>query len=202
MSITKMTECSIHLVGLVPMMFDKYAGDNNTELNPEDKMYYGGESGRVLVLPAVNIMSFLCAVNTKSATRLVFGKKAGMYLQAFAAAVGVVEKEIPILRNGKEIEFTGFDKNGVCKSAGVHIERHVARVLKNKNPVPIAKVRPVLETPWEVKFNLTIVPHPDVSEEIITQVFEKGGLVGGFGTFRPVYGRFVLESIDFKEYTK
>ena len=53
-------------------MFDRYAGDNSTQLPVAEKMYL--DSQRRLTLPAVNLFSMLCAENTKSVCRQFFGK--------------------------------------------------------------------------------------------------------------------------------
>ena len=51
------------LKGLRPLMFDRYAGDNNTTLPPEEKMYL--EDKNRLILPAINLYSWLTAENSK-----------------------------------------------------------------------------------------------------------------------------------------
>src|SRR3972149_5371660 len=59
----------VQLVGTKPIMFDRYAGDNNTKLEPWQKLYLQPGDSRVLGIPAANIMSFLSAHNTNSAPK-------------------------------------------------------------------------------------------------------------------------------------
>ena len=60
------------LKGLRSLMFDRYAGDNNTQLPVAEKMYLGKDGA--LMMPALNILSLLVAENTKSVCRQFFGK--------------------------------------------------------------------------------------------------------------------------------
>ena len=62
------TQISVILTGMTAIMFDRYSGDNNTELPPERKMYFL-QDGKTVILPAANIMSFLGAENTESAPK-------------------------------------------------------------------------------------------------------------------------------------
>lgn len=197
-SIAKISRVSVEVAGLRPIMFDRYPGDNVTILKPEDKLYLGGKAGDTLILPPENIMSFLTAINTTSAPKLVFPSKVYKTVsQAFAAAVSVEEDEIPFLCKGKPITFSGFDENGRDEKAGVSLKRNVARLPKG---VPNPKVRPMLRTPWELKFNLIVMPHDDLNQDLIREVFRKGGIVCGFGTFRPTYGKFEVVKMTFGDY--
>src|SRR5258706_9121556 len=75
----------IRLRGLTPVMFDRYPGDNDTKLEPWQKLYLGGETGRTICLPSANLMSFLSAQNTDSAPkRLMDSRK----YKNFALACG------------------------------------------------------------------------------------------------------------------
>ena len=66
---------SIHvrLEGLRPLMFDRYAGDNNTQLPTADRMYLDPQAH--LIIPSLNLFSLLAAENTKSVCRQFFGKQ-------------------------------------------------------------------------------------------------------------------------------
>jgi len=51
----------------------------------------------------------------------------------------------------------------------------------------------MLDTPWELKFKLTILPHPDLNEDLIENLFVDGGVRLGLGTFRKAFGKFSFE---------
>ena len=50
---TKQLTRKVTLTGIVDIMFDRYAGDNKTELRPDQKMYLN-EKGE-FILPAANV---------------------------------------------------------------------------------------------------------------------------------------------------
>ena len=69
---TDIIKRKVTLCGTKDIMFDRYAGDNATQLPPEQKMYLTED--RHLILPAVNVFSLLSAENSKSVCRQFFGK--------------------------------------------------------------------------------------------------------------------------------
>ena len=178
------------LEGLADMMFDRYAGDNNTQLEPWQKLYFGADA-KTLVLPALNIMSFLSAHNTNSAPkRLLDKRKFKDAANACLSFVTISPTQIPIMRDGKPIEFGRLDQD-VDATSGVYIHRSVARLDKG---IPNPKVRPVLPTPWELHFTLTLLPNKEIQEQQILNLFEAGGMALGLGTFRGVYGKFRVKT--------
>jgi len=184
-AITRTVTCR----GIADIMFDRYAGDNKTELQPHQKLYLAPD-GETVVLPAANISSFLSAQNTPSAPkRFLDSREYKKACQAMLAYTSISPMQIPILRNGKPIKFTGFigDED---EKAGIYIHRCVARLAKG---IPNPKVRPVIRCPWEVTFELTIYPNDEVDEQLIYNLIEKGGIAIGWGTYRGVFGKFVIE---------
>jgi len=186
---------SVGLQGLTPLMFDRYPGDNDTELDVGEKMYLA-DDGRTLVLPRANIYSFLTAENTTSAPKAIFDSRAykGKILQIRAYVV-LPTADVPITREGKPIEFGGF-KNDVDKGAGMRVHRAVARLAKG---VPNPKIRPVLDLPWDVAFEIKLFENPDIRPGTLLELFEKGGLMVGFGTYRGMYGKFLVNRWDVAE---
>ena len=177
MEILKKKVC---LTGLTPILFDQYSGDNKTALSPEQKMYL--TPGKVLVLPSLNIMSFLTAQNTESAPKRVLDKRQYKAVAADLLSCLMIEQaEIPFLRNGKPVVFRDFGKDGFS------IKRHVARLPKG---IPNPKVRPCLDTPWVLEFDLTIYPSAVLNETLVASIFRDGGRLIGLGTYRGVYGKF------------
>jgi hypothetical protein len=73
LSIPDITKRIVKLSGLAPLMFDRYAGDNKTQLPVQAKLYFM-EDGKSLCIPAVNLMSFLSAKNTTSVAKIIGGK--------------------------------------------------------------------------------------------------------------------------------
>ena len=178
------------LVGSAPIMFDRYAGDNTTQLSPEQKLYFHPEHGKKIGLPALNLLSFLSAHNTNSAPKRLRDKR--KYKDICNACLSFVQFNpdwIPFTREGQPIEFGSFE-NDRDKLSGVTIHRHVARLDKG---IPNPKVRPVLSLPWELRFDLTILQNNEIAEQEIINLFEEGGKAIGLGTFRGVFGKFFVD---------
>jgi len=177
---------TIQLRGLTDIMFDRYPGDNDTKLEPWQKLYLAGEEGRTICLPSANIMSFLSAQNTDSAPkRLLDPRKYKAFAQACGSFVTINPHMIPFLRDGQPIlfgKFTGEED----KESGVRIDRRVARL---KDGIPNPKVRPVLPPPWELHFQLRLLPNRLIQEQQLMNVFGEGLLCLGLGTFRGQFGK-------------
>lgn len=173
----------ILLRGITDIMFDRYAGDNKTELPVGQKMYFG-EGGKALVLPAKNISSFLSAENTDSAPkRFLDSREYKKVAKAFLSYISISPFEVPFTAKGKPVAFEGF--NGQF-----YIDESVARLPKG---IPNPKRRPVLRLPWELAFELTIYPNNEFTEELLGDLFKRGGIAIGLGTFRGVYGKFLID---------
>jgi hypothetical protein len=174
----KTKKISVTLSGVTPILFDRYAGDNKTQLSFMEKTYQ--EKGH-LVLPSLNVMSFLSAQNTESATQRVVGRGFKEVCKAALSYVTIEPLDIPFMRNGKPI---AADENT--------LERHVtvARIMKGKLAVPNPKERPMLKTPWELCFTINLLETPSLREELLKKIFEQGGHAVGLGTFRGVFGKF------------
>jgi hypothetical protein len=171
-------------------MFDRYAGDNKTQLEWTQKVYLVPETN-ILCLPTTNIVSFLSSHNTNSAPKRLrdarqFKKIANSCL-SFVLISGDGEKDfIPFTRNGAEISVGKFgDRKD--ELSGIYLDRRVARLDKG---IPNPKERPVLPLPWELSFTLSIFPNKEIKEQEIMNLFVEGGIAIGLGTFRGVYGKF------------
>lgn len=168
------------LKGITPIMFDRYGGNNDEQLPPMKKAYYSSEGN--LVFPALNVTSFLSSQNTESAPQRVVGKKWKTVAKAALSFVQISPFEIPILREGKPVT-----ENDLV------IMKHVARVKKGNLSVPNPKERPVLGLPWSIEFDITLWETNELSESVLQRLFEVGGLAIGIGTFRGVFGKFVVD---------
>jgi hypothetical protein len=184
-------ERKVTLAGLTDIMFDRYAGDNKTQLEWTQKIYLLPETN-ILCLPTTNIVSFLSSHNTNSAPKRLrdarqFKKIANACLSFVSIRGNGAEKDfIPFARNGKEIIVGKFGdrKDDV---SGIYLDRRVARLDKG---IPNPKERPVLPLPWELSFTLSIFPNKEIKEQEIINLFVEGGIAIGLGTFRGVYGKF------------
>lgn len=181
----KIEKIQVQLNGITPILFDRYSGDNKRELKPEEKMYFQ-KGTKKLIIPAANVLSFLCATNTKSAVKLFYDSRvAGKVAQNVLGSVNIFPYEIPLTREGKQLEFNDFEDG--------HIEcfEHVARL---KNGIPNPKKRPGVLTPWELSFTIDIYPNDDgIDESMIKALFDRGGIAIGLGTFRGLFGKFIVE---------
>ena len=104
--------------------------------------------------------------------------------------VAIEPFEIPFMRDGEEIQFEGFGKNGI------QLDHSVARLAKG---VPNPKERPYIELPWELHFELNIFPNDEFNMDQLYDVFRKGGLTVGLGTWRGVYGKFRVQNWEIDE---
>lgn len=175
------TTIQCQLSGLRPMMFDRYSGDNATQLPAQEKMYLTPEQR--LILPAINLYSLLCAELTPSVTNRFF-KKIGKTIALGIKSYTLIQPdEIPICDDKGQIEFHGW--NGQ-----IRIHEATARVKKSGGLiVPQPKQRPLLELPWHIDFAITYQENSHCSLESLRQAIEFGGILG-LGTFRPFFGRY------------
>lgn len=181
------------LKGVADIMFDRYAGDNSTRLEPWQKLYFIPGDTKVIGIPALNIMSFLSAHNTNSAPKRLRDKR--KYKDIANACLSFIQINptfIPILRNGEPIRFGRFVEDRDPES-GCYIHRAVARLDKG---IPNPKERPVIPLPWEIAMELTLYPTREIQEQEILNLFEEGGRALGLGTFRGVFGKFIVDSWD------
>lgn len=177
------------------MMFDRYAGDNQTKLEWHQKIYLRPGTQN-LCLPTLNLVSFFTAHNTNSAPKRLRDKR--VYKSICNAILSFVNitatdgnaENILIHRDGKPIEVGTFTDR-VDETSGIYLHRTVARLDKG---IPNPKERPVLPCPWELEFDLTIYPNKEIKEQEIKNLLKEGGMAIGLGTFRGVFGKFEVTS--------
>jgi hypothetical protein len=160
-------------------MFDRYSGSMKDQLSPEDKIYRSSANQKNLILPSVNIQSFLSAQNTESATQRVVGRGWKAVGKAALTFVDITPFEIIIMREGKEATVND-----------IVIDHRKAIIKKGALSIPSDKDRPVLPLPWSVNFEITLYKNPDLNENLLRKIFEDGGIQIGLGTFRGVFGKF------------
>lgn len=172
-----LTTIQCQLNGLRPLMFDRYAGDNSTQLPPQEKMYL--DNDHRLTIPAINIFSLICAENGKSVCRQFFGKVGKTIALGVASYVGIEPFDILLYDDNGAITFTEWNKQ-------ISIHKAVARLAKG---VPNPKERPLVALPWHLDFTLTYQENKYCTLENLRQAFVMGGTLG-LGTFRPFFGRY------------
>lgn len=189
----ELTTRRIKLIGLTDIMFDRYPGDNNTQLEPHQKLYLEPGDSRIIGLPSINIMSFLSAHNTNSAPkRLRDKRKFKDIANAMLSFISIKESFIPLMRDGKPIVFGKFDGDR-DQLSGTYVHRAVARLDKG---IPNPKVRPVVPLDWSLEFTMDIFENREIREVDIQNLIEEGGRAVGLGTWRGVFGKFLVDSWD------
>lgn len=184
---------NVTLTGTTDIMFDRYAGDNKTQLTPAQKLYVLPD--QIVYIPALNIRSFLSAINTTSAPKMFLEPKVYKRVaDALSACISISPNNIPFLRGGKPIKLGTFEERegGVVIDplSGIQLVHHVARLDRG---IPNPKERPVIGLDWMLKFKLAVMPHPEINEELVEDLFTRGGQFLGLGTFRKVFGKFDFE---------
>jgi len=123
-SISKQITKDITLTGLTSILFDRYAGDNKTQLAPEQKLYL---QGKIVTMPSMNITSFLSAQNTESAPKMLLDKREYKTVaSALLASTIINPSAIPFTKNGKPVVFGGSFVDDVDPVSGIHLVYHVA----------------------------------------------------------------------------
>ncbi|CAB3730038.1 hypothetical protein LMG22037_05499 [Paraburkholderia phenoliruptrix] len=186
---------TVVLKGIRDIMFDRYAGDNKTKLEWHQKIYQMPGTD-ILALPSTNIVSFLTAHNTNSAPKRLRDKRAYKDIAnaclSFTTISGHASNPnyITFVRDAAPIRVGKFGDER-DELSGIYLHRAVARLDKG---IPNPKERPVLPLPWSIEFTLDIYPNKEIKEQEIRNLVEEGGLAIGLGTFRGVFGKFVIDS--------
>jgi hypothetical protein len=179
----------VQFEGLRPVMFDRYAGDNNTQLPTGARMYLNDHDQ--LIIPALNLYSLLAAENTKSVCRQFFGKSGKNIALGISSYTTIDPLEIVLHDDTGPIVFTGE------WTEQIRIHNAVARL---KTGIPNPKTRPLVALPWHIDFTVEYVENRHCTLENLRQAFDWGGTLG-LGTFRPYFGRYELTrwAVDGKE---
>ena len=183
-------ERKVKLTGMTDIMFDRYPGDNGTQLAWEQKVYLDGQT---LVLPVANIVSFLSAHNTNSAPKRLRDVRKYKAIANACLSFVMIEaldgnkNRIPFTREGDPIIMGDIENDQLDPKSGLYLHRSVARLEKG---IPNPKERPVLPHPWELEFILKIYPNKEIKEDEIKNLSIDGGIAIGLGTYRGLYGKF------------
>ena len=184
---------TVTLTGIRDIMFDRYAGDNNTKLEWHQRIYLMPGTS-IMALPIDNIVSLLSAHNTNSAPKRLRDKRKFKDIAnanlSFVSISGPANnpRYIPFLRDGQPIEVGTFGPDRDEKS-GLYLDRRVARLDKG---VPNPKERPVLPMPWALTVELSILPTKEVKEQELYNLISEAGAAIGIGTYRGVFGKYAV----------
>lgn len=188
----KMKNIKIKLTGLTPIMFDRYSGNNQEQLEVMDKIYLD-TTGKYLVLPATNILSFLSATNTESAPQRVIGRGYKKVCKAAQSYVQIKDLDLFFMRNDKKIS-----RKEAIEDNSLTSHFAVAKIMKGSLAVPNPKARPLLNLPWELNLSIFFTETPELNETLLKKLFELGGLAIGLGTYRGVFGKFFVSGWDYE----
>jgi hypothetical protein len=178
-------QITIRLSGTRPIMFDRYPGDNSTKLPVEQKLNLDDAGG--VVLPAINLMSMLAAENTKSAIKMFINPKAaGPIRNAVNSFFNIIEQDIPLMTGDRQI--TIAEDWGTL----ITVHRSVARMAKG---IPNPKERPMISRPWFIEFEAEFIESAELSLIALRSLFDQSRRIG-LGTFRPIFGQFVVDKFD------
>jgi len=174
----KKTEIKVALKGIRPIMFDRFISmDSKVQHAPVEKLYIKDGS---IIIPSLNIMSFLSGTNTESAPkRMLDSRKYKAIAAAAMSFVQIKQEHIFLTREGKKIKENDFI-----------VQKHVARLAKG---VPNPKERPVIVLPWEISFDIIHFENNELDVNLLYKLFDFGGLSVGLGTYRGVYGKFIVD---------
>lgn len=181
---TTSKQIQVTLRGIRPIMFDRYAGDNKTKLEPLDRLYLNANGH--CILPMLNLYSLLSAQNTPSVAKRFYGKQARDVALGIQAFVGITGDDsdgmAAIIRDDKGQPYTQDDER-------IKVLEHVARLDKG---IPNPKKRPIIPQGWNIALTFDYITNEHVSEGTLRAMMEQGGVIG-LGTFRPIYGRYVCD---------
>ncbi len=179
----------VNISGLVGILFDRFVDMSSDQLPPEQKLYLN--SNNELIFPSENIYSFMFGEKPGGCAVRFEGKQWKQYKMTGMSFITISPEFIPFTRNGKPITFGKF-VNGVDEESGVRVLHHKANIAKGRLVIPSPKARPVLETPWELSFDVTIFKNHLIDVQKIKNWFVRGGIEVSLGTYRPRFGRFVV----------
>ena len=181
----------VKLEGLSDIMFDRFIDHSKEQRPPEQKLYLI-EKNQV-VLPAENIYSFLFGENPAGCAKSFEGKKGKQtYIPIGMSHVFLDPVSIPFTASSKPVFWKDFT-NGKFRIL-LSAPRTKQGSLSIKQEV---RPRPIMQLPWSLDFNITIVKNQYIDEVKLYNWFVQGGIQIAIGTYRPRFGRF--EVADWKE---
>jgi hypothetical protein len=180
------------LNGMAPILFDKFKDHSSPDL-PEDQKLYVADG--LLVLPAANLTSFLVGEYPAGIIKVDKGKKFAEFTRIVKSHLSFGSPAFPILDGqGREIKFDSLadrERWGTCLEGGL-TKSSGGKIIKQE-----AKPRPFLKLPWKLAISINLFMtdcNKIVTPDVLQDWFIKGGVLVGLGSYRPLYGRFEVDS--------
>jgi len=183
----QINKIDVHIEGIADIMFDKFFDHSKEQRPPDQKLYLS--TGNTTGLPSLNINAFLFNQKGNSCATKFEGKKRNDYISVGQSHVAISPQFIPFKNDkGKDIVFTDFN-DGLFYVATIAPTTKLpgGGIIKQE-----AKPRPVLRLPWYLEFQINLVENNLINENKLHNWFESGGILIGLGTYRPTYGRFLV----------
>lgn len=188
------TKIGVTLESLVDIAFDRFIDYSSDKLPPDQKLYLDEKRG--LYLPSWNIDAFLWGEYPPGACANAEGKKRKNYIGVGQSTVSIDEIQIPFMRHKTQVVV----KKDITQDAHFWMLNVGGRTRKgNLSIKAVPRLRPVLKTPWELNFTITLVQNDRIDAQKLYNYFVSGGGYIGLGTFRPKFGRFAVTRWDIKE---
>jgi len=180
-------EINVTLEGLADLMFDRFIDHSDEKRAPEEKLNKRDDG--IIVMPSEYLWSFLFRQKAPVGCVKKFEKrKAADYLSYGEGMLRIDPREIPIIKNGKEMVFMGF--NG---DVYVHSSAPVTKASNGSTIKQEVVHRPVISLPWSISFKLTLVENEIFTLDKLRNYFDNGGLLVALGAYRPRHGRFYVK---------
>lgn len=184
----KIQKIDVTIEGIADIMFDKFFDHSKEQRPPDQKIYMA--SGNIVVFPSLNINAFLFNQKGNSCATKFEGKKRNNYISVGQSHIAILPQVIPFKNDkGKDIIFTDFN-DGIFYVVSIAPTTKLSGggIIKQE-----VKPRPVLRLPWFLEFQINLVENNLINENKLHNWFEAGGILIGFGTYRPTYGRFTVK---------
>ena len=189
----ELTNINVELEGLSDIMFDRFVDHSKESRPPDQKLYLIDENKATL--PSANIIAFFFNENPPAGCAKTFeGRKGKDYCRIGQSHVFFDPLHIPLLCEGREITFSGFNNGSpfyIDPGNGGRTKGSGSNSIKQE-----AKPRPVLRLPWEIRFSITLLKNAVIDESKLHNWLKLGGLQIALGTYRPRFGRFRVSKFE------
>ena len=183
----EITKIKVKIAGISEIMFDRFYDYSKEQKPPEQKLYLADENR--VVLPQANIEAFLFGENPQGCAKAFEGKKGKEYIRMGMSHVFIDETIIPFTDDeGKEIIFDGFGNEHFWIHEGSPRSKSGSLSIKQE-----MKQRPVLKMPWSLSFTFRLIKNTSIDETKLYNWMVRGGMQIAIGTYRPRWGRFMVE---------
>jgi len=182
----------VSLCGVADIMFDRFFDYSKEQKPAEQKLYLS--SNNECVLPQDNIEAFMFGENPQGCAKAFEGKRGKEYIRMGMSHVFIDEPVIPFTDiKGGSIYFNGFDDEDGKFWIHAGSPRSKSGSLSIKQET---KYRPVLRHPWYLNFTIRLVKNNLIDDTKVYNWLVRGGMQISLGTYRPRWGRFVVEKYD------